>query len=158
MSLGPSSMQLDSDHAHPGEVTGSQNKVSTVVPLDPQNNVHSDVLFNKYRDMYINQLIKQMNGLKEKFEILDKSLDNSVAISKGFLNASNVWNIFFNSNDIINGERDEDEDELDDFESEEQEVAGKEVGAGRQEINYDANKQNDEPNAESDKPVAISPE
>ncbi|GME78101.1 hypothetical protein B5S31_g664 [[Candida] boidinii] len=158
MSSGPSSMQLDSDNVHPGEITGSQNKASTAVPLDTQNNVHSDVLFNKYRDMYINQLIKQMNGLKEKFEILDKSLDNSVAISKGFLNASNVWNIFFNSNDIIDGDRDEEEDELDEIESEEQEVTGKEGGEGRQEINYDANKQVDERSAESDKAVAISPE
>lgn len=157
MSLGPSSMQSDSDNSHPGEVTGSQSKVSTAVPLDTQGNVHSDVLFNKYRDMYINQLIKQMSGLKEKFEILDKSLDNSVAISKGFLNASNVWNIFFNSNDIINGSTDPDED-LDDGDFEEQGVVNKVVREERQDIDHDTNKNNDKQIAESDKPVQISPE
>ncbi|GMF41493.1 unnamed protein product [[Candida] boidinii] len=157
MSLGPSSMQSDSDNSHPGEVTGSQSKASTALALDTQGHVHSDVLFNKYRDMYINQLIKQMSGLKEKFEILDKSLDNSVAISKGFLNASNVWNIFFNSNDIIDGNRDVDE-ELDDGEFEEQEVVNKVVGQERQEADHDNNKNNDKQNAESDKPVQVSPE
>lgn len=66
---------------------------------DPSNNNNNSVsngVFEKQRDLLLQEISQSINSVIYNFEILNRSLNSSIQVGKEFNNISNLWSLFYN--------------------------------------------------------------